>query len=291
MVINDLNASIYIPTYKRIDRQITWHALSPTWQANAWIVCPMDEVEAHQAAGRNVIGTDAKGIGDTRQFILEDHDVENDGDYLIMMDDDLRFFERRDDDPKKFKPLLGRDHAFDQMMQDFMAMLAQGAFGGIANRSGAHLDTRQYRLNARLHDLMAFHVPTAKHIDLRLNRVEFMEDFDAALQFLTKGYPSLCLNSHCKDDIGGSNATGGCSEYRDLVGQAAAAYEMQTMWPDLVKAVVKKPTKNSTGWGGNMNGDRTDVRVQWAKAFKQGQQYRDLIGIPQATLPDQFMLI
>lgn len=270
--------TIYIPTAGRVQKQHTWRFISPGWRQRTVLVAPPGDAARLDLLGYPVLACPAKGIGDTRQWILDQHDVAEHGPTLVMADDDLRFARRRLDDPTKFLPMDSPEQ-FDALMAQLEYMMHQVAFGGLANRGGAHLHTGRYRVNGRIHDFQVFNVPVARAEGVRANRVRFMEDFDVALQFLTKGYPTALLNTFAKDDIGGSNAPGGCSSYRDGAGQAEAAAELHRLFPDFVTPVIKK------GWQGDMAGTRTDVRVQWKKAFEAGCARRELLGRPQEVLP------
>lgn len=273
------DATIYIPTYRRVGRQETWSRLSPYWRDRAFLVAVPDEADQLRATGANVLVCPVRGISPTRQWVLDQHDVDLLGERLFMMDDDLGFAVRRDDAPTKFLPLLPQDHeGFNAMMGSLVGLLSQAPLVGLANRSGANRDTSPVRVNVRLHDLLGFNVPLTRAEGVRIDRLRFMEDFDVALQFLTKGYPTLCLNTHVKDDKGGSNAAGGCSEYRDAAGQAAAAVALAQLFPGFV-TITERP-----GWNGAMAGARTDVRVAWAKAYAHGREMRELLGQPQEEL-------
>ena len=72
---------------------------------------------------------------------------------------------------------------------------------------------------------------------------------------------NVCLNEWVHNQ-GGSGSAGGCSTYRTPEIQAEAAHKLHEHHRPFVK-VVKKTTK--TAWGG---GERTDVIVQWKKAYK-----------------------
>lgn len=270
--------TIYIPTFGRMRRQVTWQFISPAWRKRTWLVARPEEAEQLDLLGYPVLACPARGIGDTRQWILDQHDPEADGEVLVMADDDLRFAVRRDDEPTKLARMTSPED-FDVMMDELLGMMEYFAFGGLANRGGAHQDTRRYKINGRIHDFQVFDVAVTQREGIRANRVRFMEDFDVALQFLTKGYPTALLNTHTKDDAGGSNAPGGCSTYRDSAGQAQAAQELARLFPAFVTPVVKK------GWQGEMAGTRVDVRVQWQKAFQAGRQRRELLGLDQEVLP------
>lgn len=250
---------IYIPTYRRVDVQRTWEYISPEWRKSVFLVARPDEVEPLRNQGYPVLSCPARGIGPTRQWILDHHDIDISGPRLMMMDDDLQFYRRRVDDPTKFTQFQ-TDVEFNQMMVEFTQLMEKSPLISISNRSGANRDTSEVRHNVRMHDLFGIDLEVVRKHDFRIDRIKFMEDFDFILQFLTAGYETLCLNTYCKGDRG-SNVAGGCSEYRDSAGQAAAALDLAMMWPEFVR-LRKVKAKGAGMWA-----ERTDVTVQWQKAF------------------------
>lgn len=265
---------IYIPTYQRVHQQETWNWISPYWRERTTLVARTEEVRPLRDRGFQVMEAPVKGIGPTRQWILDHHDVDVLGPRLIWMDDDLKFYARRLDDPTKFV-FLERNpggEGWDNLMIDFDDMLDHVALCGLAARSGANRDTQPYRRNGRIFDLMAMDVNVVRQNGFRIDRMEFMEDFDFSLQFLTRGYQTLMLNTHCKDDRG-SNTPGGCSTYRTDERQAAAAHRLAERWPRYVQTSERPPWRGSTV-------PRVDVRVQWAKAYEDGKSFRQLVGDP-----------
>lgn len=267
-----MTLTTYIPTYRRVGKQETWSWLPDAVRENTYLVAPEDEADTLDMLGYNVLACPVQGIGNTRQWIIDQHDRAR-GNVVLMMDDDLKFSARRMDEPTKFhKPAKGSAPIQD-MFNQLNHMMLHVPFGGLAARSGANRVVEPYRLNSRIYDTWAINVDVAADLGIRVNRLPFMEDFDTALQFLTKGYASLSLNTYVKDDSG-SNATGGCSEYRDDAGQDLAAMQLAAMWPDYV-TLTERP-----GWNG-MDGTRTDVRVAWQKAHKAGREARDMLGQPQ----------
>lgn len=271
-------ATIYIPTYRRVGRQETWKWLSPRWRERAFLVARPEEVDPLRAQGFQVLECPETGIGNTRQWILDQHDIEDGGRRIVMMDDDLRFYLRRTDDPGKFVYFEKGGPVWDDLMEDLLECLDYVPLAGIVNRSGANRDASPYRLNTRLHDVLAWDLEVARAEGIRINRVPFMEDFDTSLQFLTRGYPTLALGLYCKGD-NGSNTPGGCSEYRDRFGQAEAAMWMKETWPDYV-TITTRP-----GWNGEMAGSRTDVRIAWSRAYRDGVEGRKLLGRPLVPEP------
>lgn len=264
---------LYIPTYGRVHNQATWWALPDSWKDRTVLVARMEEaVDLAEVTGARVMVADVKGIRDTRQYILDNHK----GDRLLMFDDDLKFARRRSDDPTKFEALAPKDWRIAQMLDLLWDAMDEVPVVGLASRGGANRDTRPWKPNQRLFDVMGLRVDILRMEGLRY-RQPFMEDFDLHLQFLTRGYPSMMLNSYTKDDFG-SNTAGGCSTYRDAYGQMLASLTLWENWPDFV-GIRKVKSK----WADI--GQRYDVTVQWARAYAEGCQRRyengePIIGIP-----------
>lgn len=264
---------LYIPTYGRINRQSTWDALPDWWKDRTALVAREEEAEALAVqTGAVVMIAPVKGIRDTRQWILDQH---NTNDRLLMFDDDLKFAKRRNDDPTKFMPAT--TFQINDMLHMLWYAMDDVPVVGLASRGGANRDTRPWRMNQRLFDVMGLRVDTVRSEGFSY-RQPFMEDFDLQLQFLTRGYPTVMLNAFTKDDFG-SNTDGGCSTYRDAYGQMLASVELWQNWPDFVGIRKVKST-----WDGI--GQRYDVTVQWGKAFKSGQRWRAANGLSPIPIPD-----
>lgn len=262
-------ADIYIPTYGRVARQETLAAFPAGWQARTALVCrPEERADLAFRYGVEVMVAPVKGISATRQWILEQHE----GDRFLMFDDDLKFAQRRKDDPTKFERLEHQDPRIGTMLGTLLEALEWYPVVGLASRGGANRETADWRFNQRLWDVMGLRKDIADQNGFRY-RKDLMEDFDIHLQFLTHGYPSAMLNAFTKDDFG-SNAPGGCSTYRDGAMQAAAACDLVLDWPAFVRL---RQTQND--WGNGME-NRWDVRVQWGKAFMAGQAWRQAQGLP-----------
>lgn len=251
------NATIYIPTLSRVACQRTWSSISPRWRERTRIVTVPEETEKLRLRGYPVVERPVRGIANTRQWIVDQH--EGDGP-IVMMDDDLDFYVRLESDPTKMRGFQPGD--FDRMMDELLGLLAASPLVGMANRSGANRDTRPVRRNTRMHDVFAIDPTVVRGEGFRFDRIEFMEDFDFILQFIAAGYDALMLNTYAKGDRG-SNQSGGCSVYRTADGQAAAALDLSLLWPGFVKPREVNGTGKNAMWA-----SRTDVTVQWAKAAK-----------------------
>jgi hypothetical protein len=98
---------LFIPTYKRTERQLTWNNLPESVREYTYLVCPEKEVEVHTAADRQVIGTPKtiKGIAQTRQWVIEN----SDDDQVFFADDD-QSFKTREEDSYKLRAMVEEDY-------------------------------------------------------------------------------------------------------------------------------------------------------------------------------------
>lgn len=256
---------LYIPSTKRAGNQITLRNLPEKLRKNAIVVVPHGEGEsyAHQGIrseyGAILVETlpATKGIGTTRQFIME-HAHANGVTQVCMLDDDLRFATRRTDDPTKFQDATPADitKLFDLISNRLSTKVPHV---GVCTREGGNRMLEDAKCTRMLR-ILAYHVPTYIAAGIKYDRIHLMEDFDVTLQMLRAGMPNLVLHQYVHDQVA-SNAPGGCSTYRTLERQAQAAFKLAKLHPGFVKT-VEKTTK--TAWNG---ATRIDVVVAWKKAY------------------------
>ena len=139
---------------------------------------------------------------------------------------------------------------------------------GLSARQGNHLTfPMKEKEIARQNNVHAFQRDILLKDNIRFDILPLMEDFHVTLSLLELGYPNLVLQNFCWGQIA-SNNPGGCSLYRNMQMQKDAATKLHELHPKFVKIITKK---NKTGWK-DMD-ERTDVRIQWKKAF--GTKYDD----------------
>ena len=244
---------ICIPSHKRSHLMTTWKHLPNALKDKTTIYVYPDELQDYAHFPSVTLPEGLRGIANKRQYIVETCDT----DKLIILDDDLVFARRREDDPTKFRPCSAED--LEQMWTTCFLALDHYAHGGIATREGGNRDTSDYKFNTRAIRGHIFRTDVLREAGVKLNETKFMSDFDTTLQLLEKGYSNVVINEWVTNQAG-SNTEGGCSETRSLLDLADAAYNLHDRHPKFVK-VVKKKTK--AAWGG---GERTDVVIQWKKA-------------------------
>lgn len=252
---------ICIPSHKRSHLMTTFKHLPPYLRDIVTIYVYPEELQDYKDFPSVTLPEGMRGIANKRNYILQTCTDPK----LVILDDDLVFATRREDEPTKFRP---SDH------EDLVAMLEAAdraldrfAHGAIAGREGGNRDTNPYKFNTRAMRAHFFRADILKDEGFTLNGTKFMSDFDTTLNLLEAGWGNVLLNEWVTNQAG-SNTEGGCSTTRSLADLADAAYELHDRHPRFV-TVVKKTTK--AAWGG---GERTDVRVQWKQAYASAKEER-----------------
>lgn len=253
---------VYIPSLGRPSTQQTFKELNGVRNAEVKIVISPKEIgeyTRHNGGDHLLVcppGIQGR-IGRVRNWIIRYHHEHVSDPRMVMMDDDLTFSVRRKDDRTKALPATRQ--GLEGMLNGLNAMLSAHVHGGILAREGANrMADNDVVFNTRVMRVLAVDASVAQTVDYA--RCQYMEDFDATLQLLRKGFENFVLCDWWHNQPG-SNAAGGCSGTRTLEKQAAAAHKLKKLHPDFV-TVVEKQTK--TSWGG---ATRTDVRIAWKKAY------------------------
>lgn len=250
---------IFIPTYGRSTKQTTYHRLTAAG-LDPILVVQLRELDKYKdipMSNIRVLPKYITTIAPTRQYILDEL-VRREN--FVMVDDDLVFFKRRDDDPTKLRDITDSElfDAFEEM-DDVLTLTPHAGF---AAREGANRNTEAYVYNTRIMRVLGYNAGTVKDVGIRFDAMEVMEDFHVALTLLEAGMQNVVMN-HYAHNQAGSGAEGGCSHFRTPELHAANAEKLAQLHPRYVK-VVEKTTKGA--WGG---GTRKDVNIQWKKAINE----------------------
>ena len=189
---------------------------------------------------------------------------------VVMMDDDLRFYERVNSSSRPI-PLKKAENVLD-MISSLDRMLDKYAHCSVSSRTqNAQLsrsDDSRYVENTRPYRIYAYRTDILKKekIGYSTGQERFtMDDFFVTLALLTKGY-AISVDCRFAHEQISSNSAGGASSYRTLQSHEDSAVTLAQKFPKFVK-VVKKSTTNS--WGGTKTNpvERSDVVIQWKKAY------------------------
>lgn len=261
---------LLILTHQRATRQTTYENLPSEYKKKVTFVVQTSDWEENKQDYLNVarqgqfylLPPHVDNLHKTRQYLLNDRTTFNDP-VQCQMDDDIVFSARRHDDPTKFRAMKAED--YNIMFTSLAAHAALHGVAGVVAREGANRNTEPYLYTTRQMRLHAFSPRIFRELGIRwdLLRSPGPEDFAMLLQLMVAGRKNCVVNDYCQNQ-GGSNTAGGCSTYRTLDVHADACHHLAELFPKYVK-VVKKQTKEA--WGGQ---ERTDVVIQWKKAYKDG---------------------
>ena len=177
---------------------------------------------------------------------------------VVFLDDDLQFAVRRKDDRTKFRQPEGDD--LKKMFETIEYKLDRHPMVGIGAREGGNRTTEDFLYNTRIMRVLAFKRQYLQQKQITFAPLVVMEDFHVNLQVLRSGADTCVCNEWVSNQSGGSDAPGGCSEYRTSEVQTQSAHLLAARHPGLVR-IVEKTMK--TAWGGKT---RTDVVISWKKA-------------------------
>ena len=288
MQISGDSISIWVNSSHRKDLVVTHKQFSPEWRKVFFLVVPEDQYQDYKQYEKEGIRliTMPKNIPSylpsQRQWVIENAE----SDHVFIMDDDLQFYKRRDD----LKLRVATTHDVEDMMTAVRIHLMDTNMVSISSRYQNNLYPTEYKENARCSRCYT----VDRHIFLnklhctkcdskggfRYNPMEpfVHEDMWLVLHWFHNGYTNRQLYNYAQSDKG-TNTKGGCSLYRTPDVQQESAFFVQEHFPDIIK-VSRKITKGTwSGFDKNQAGEnvRTDMTIQWAKAFKPRVKKEDAI--------------
>lgn len=211
-----------------------------------------------------VVGCGERGIAATRKYIGEHARYEGVPKF-VMMDDDVRFLVRKSVDVWNLRSPIHEE--VTQMLAHVDQWLETHAHVGISPREGNNRvgvgGVGLVNENTRTLRVLAYR--TEDFLSVEHGRVEVMEDFDVNLQLLERGLPNVCLYYWAQGQKM-TNAPGGCSTYRSHEVHDRSARMLHELHPRYVSLRQKHNKTDANGFG-----TRTEVTIQWKKAYEESK--------------------
>lgn len=265
---------IYIPTYRRVDRQKTLGNIPQDWLPHTTLVCDQqDYSEGLKRLAKNkgcntwIVPKSVKTIAQKRAWIIKETDHAK----IIMLDDDLRIC-RRDYRRTPTLVITSESEQVSRMFRLIDKKLNKFVHVGIGARAGDNNVEKTQRNkgattkkalrwfpNFRCMYALGYRTKVIKK-RCTLGRIEHREDMDYTLQLLRQGYQNRVLVEFTVDQL--YNTTGGASVDRRLEDSNRDAERLAKLHPGLVK-VVEKDYKVSV--------KRKEVICYWKKAYEEGR--------------------
>ena len=280
--------TIYIPTYGRVDKQLTYLNLPEHWKKRALLVIHASEKEAFDKLGYpNIVCPNQgpppdmsqahlHGIAPTRQWIAE---RSTDIKYAVL-DDDIRefVFTARPSERNNYRlvntPISqltlepGFEDYFDEMMDMLDKWLDEFVTVGLEvtwnppfedDYKDCWRQTTNHFYNGRTLPL--------EHIDFPA--FTCAQDYSTLLELLVNGYPNRAsLRYRVRPEL--TQAKGGCESYRTLETHNNAMIKLQKTYPEFV--TLKEKVAKGGKWGGMV---KLAATIQWKKAYKSSQKQEE----------------
>jgi hypothetical protein len=253
---------IVIPTRGRSDLKLTCDALPKSMRDRIFLVCPSTEVNRHRDirpwATLVKQPDDSMTIAAKRAWIMREW---KGADRIVMLDDDLRFFVKRDGEPTRLRGAEDADvtYWFGQLESKLTASVPHAGF---SSRLFNNAKPPGWERAKRMQYVLGYFLPTVReHCDLS-GRIETREDMDYVLQLLEKGYPNEVCFSIAVEQSNDYGARGGCHGQRTTASSDADAEQLAQLHPGIVR-VVQKDYKGNP---------RKEVVVRWEAALRSGKE-------------------
>jgi hypothetical protein len=210
---------------------------------------------------------DTDGIAQTRQRAI---DALPKGKVWVI--DDLCIFKKRTitTDRIIYEPVTAEQ--FTDLYESIEMLLERFIQVGVSSHNGNNrihdeitLNNRAYSTYGLRTDIMARQRIEFDAMYKQDTTCKYMEDFYITLDALTKGYANCVIYDYCF--LYAHNTAGGNSTNRTLEGHAASAAALAKRFPLFVRLTQKEGK-----WGTQQMDSRTEVTVQWKKAYQHGMK-------------------
>jgi hypothetical protein len=257
---------IYIPTFRRVDFQITFASLPDKYKEKAILVVQEQEQHLHKLDVEYLIVDNGIGIAKTRKKII-DHAGKS---RFCIYDDDIKFYRRNikylmkenwlDSDMKGVKRPMTEDD-FDEMFNIFNSWMDNENIIQIGHRS-AFLPP-SWRFYTDFTDVYSGYMingaEVSKFVDeIDWTFVEVGEDSMMSLEFLLRGYKIRRSELFCIQPKWWQE--GGCSDFRDAKFHNKEHKKLMDKYPEWVyfKQEIERPNI----------GIIKDYRYRWKEAYR-----------------------
>lgn len=246
---------ILIPTRDRVSRQITWDKLPDTLKKRTRLVVSEKEYSFHKKEGRNVIScpVQGKGMSVLRQWMMDF--ASRSSSKLIMLDDDLRFFRRREDmritvsSPSEIEEAI---HWLVQSLDEFVQC-------GLSERSFDWSQSALHKEDCKCIQAVGYNLNTLESSGARFDKEVppdfFMEDYHMSIQLLKSGFSNRVSLVHRYSSV--FNAPGGVSSFRSEESVHRTAHLLAELHEEV--EVISRTYKSLP---------RIDVKIPWKKLRK-----------------------
>lgn len=248
---------IVIITRGREGKLHTLAALPRSWLMDTIICCPPNEKHPHSHVLHE---PRPMNYSQKFQWILDGADGQLPNRVLIM-DDDLRFSARHESGSL----VAAKEEEVRDALDEINRELRETPLVGMHPRAMGNNAPLGWLRNKRINAMQGINRDLIG--PLKVDHWPILADMVLNLSLLTRGQENALYCGLFWDQVGTSNAPGGCSLHRTWQQQKDAVLGLKAMFPDFV-TVKEKYVKD--GWWGPDKA-RYDFIIQWKKAAEHGK--------------------
>jgi hypothetical protein len=272
-----INKDIFIAltTRGRVDTQKTLQRLHPEVLKHVSLFCHPGELKLHQKNWGGKVkdiqeyDSNAKNLAEVREWLAYNAPEGK----IIFMDDNITFSVRLEG--YKTPRVLNKNNFTDSEILEHQTNMFNWLWesldkkdigiAGISFRPFNRIGMEDIERNKRFFAIWG--LDCKKYNSQKKNPVymsdwPIKEDFATGIAIRKMGYDILITNKFAFDKTSGSNAKGGCSNYRNVEFMNSETKRMAEAFPDIIS--IK--TRNNKNWGGDFEGKESlDVIVHWSK--------------------------
>jgi len=277
--------TLYIPTYRRVDNQLTYDYLPEKWKKKAVLVVAADEEEALKEKGYPVLvcpcqgkepeGEDPLkyGLSPTREWIAYQA---GDQKYAVFDDDIMQFVYTSRPSEKDQHNLVnteindyvkreGYEDYFDNMMKEISDWLDEFVTCGLEATWNMPRE-QDYDDCWRQTIAHFYNGKTFPKEEIDFTSLKCSQDYFILLQLLTKGYKNR-ISFRYRVRPGLTQTEGGCAEYRTLEVHNKSMAQLARKFPEFV--TIRTKVAKMGEWGGQ---DKFAAVIQWKKAYESSKK-------------------
>jgi hypothetical protein len=266
---------IALTTRGRVDTQKTLKRLHPEVIKHVSLFCHPGELKLHQKNWGGKVkdiqeyDSNAKNLAEVREWLAYNAPEGK----IIFMDDNITFSVRLEG--YKTPRVLNKNNFTDSEILEHQTNMFNWLWesldkkdigiAGISFRPFNRIGMEDIERNKRFFAIWG--LDCKKYNSQKKNPVymsdwPIKEDFATGIAIRKMGYDILITNKFAFDKTSGSNAKGGCSNYRNVEFMNSETKRMAEAFPDIIS--IK--TRNNKNWGGDFEGKESlDVIVHWSK--------------------------
>lgn len=272
-----INKDVFIAltTRGRVDTQKTMQRLHPEVLKHVSLFCHPGELKLHQKNWGGKVkdiqeyDSNAKNLAEVREWLAYNAPEGK----IIFMDDNITFSVRLEG--YKTPRVLNKNNFTDSEILEHQTNMfnwlwksldkKKVGIAGISFRPFNRIGMEDVERNKRFFAIWG--LDCKKYYSQEENPVymsdwPIKEDFATGIAIRKMGYDILITNKFAFDKTSGSNAKGGCSNYRNVELMNSETKRMAEAFPDIISIKIR----NNKNWGGDFEGKESlDVIVHWSK--------------------------